>query len=224
MRQRFKIAPKSHHIFVRSVPAREFRARALAPSRPRRDGDFGMTSSMSFLHAAFSSAGRNRWARRAIARCKRSRNALSVSIWLSSCQRFGIADRKIARIVASKQANRAFDARSQHWNAGGGGFGYDVRSTFVQRRQNHGARTAEQTPHIRARPVAAPDVAWIGRHLGPRRCRPLRRLGGPKMHDANPRGCRQTTRGLGGAKRILDLAQMADHGDVEATRPPVMHT
>src|SRR5215813_14414558 len=44
------------------------------------------------------------------------------------------------------------------------------------------------------------------------------------MHDANPRACRQTTRGLGGAKWILDLAQMADHGDVEATRPPVMHT
>src|SRR5262249_17532965 len=83
---------------------------------------------------------------------------------------------------------------------------------------------AEQTPHVRARPVAAPNVAWIGRHLGPCRCRPLRRLGGPKMHDANPRGCRQTTRGLGGAEWILDLAQMADHGDVEATRLPVMHT
>src|SRR5262245_66481458 len=44
------------------------------------------------------------------------------------------------------------------------------------------------------------------------------------MYHANPRACRQTTRGLGDAERILDLSQMADHGDVEAACPPAMHT
>jgi hypothetical protein len=40
------------------------------------------------------------------------------------------------------------------------------------------------------------------------------------MHDAKARACRQTARRLGGTKRILDLAQMSDHGDVEARLAP----
>src|SRR5215813_10941228 len=69
---------------------------------------------------------------------------------------------------------------------------------------------------IGARPVAAPDIARIDRHLGLRRRRPTRRLGRAEMHDANPRACRQTACSLGGTKWIFYLAQMADHGHVEA--------
>ena len=49
-------------------------------------------------------------------------------------QRLGITDRKVARVIASKQANRTVDARGQHRNAGGDGFGHDVRSPFAERR------------------------------------------------------------------------------------------
>jgi hypothetical protein len=44
------------------------------------------------------------------------------------------------------------------------------------------------------------------------------------MHDANPRACRQASRGPGGAEWILYFAQMADHGHVETTRRPPPHT
>ena len=56
-------------------------------------------------------------------------------------QRFGVTDRKVARVIASKQADRTVDARGQYRNAGGDGFRHDVRSPFAERRQNHGPRT-----------------------------------------------------------------------------------
>ena len=75
----------------------------------------------------------------------------------------------------------------------------------------------EQAPDLRARPVAAPKVTRIEPHLGPRHRRPLGRLGGTKMHDADSRSRRQAAHRLGCAKRILDLAQMPDHRDIEAS-------
>ena len=38
------------------------------------------------------------------------------------------------------------------------------------------------------------------------------------MHDTNARGRREAARGLRGAKWVLDLAQMPDHGHFEAAR------
>src|SRR5438094_8228729 len=48
-------------------------------------------------------------------------------------QRLGIADWKIAGIIASEQTDRAVDARGEHGNTGRDRFGDDVCSAFAQR-------------------------------------------------------------------------------------------
>src|SRR5262249_42637889 len=59
-------------------------------------------------------------------------------------QRFGIADRKIARIIAPEQAKRTVDARRQYRNAGGHGLGYDVCSAAM--RKTCSARKSPRLP------------------------------------------------------------------------------
>src|SRR5262245_8112538 len=76
-------------------------------------------------------------------------------------QRFGVTNRKIAGVVAPEQADRAVDTGGEHRYACCDRLRYHVCSAFAHRRQNHRPRTAEQAPHIGARPVAAPDVARI---------------------------------------------------------------
>ena len=43
-----------------------------------------------------------------------------------SSKRCRIANCKIARVIAAKQADRAIDARGQDRDTGGEGFGYDI--------------------------------------------------------------------------------------------------
>ena len=129
-------------------------------------------------------------------------------------QRRGVADREIAGIVAAEQADRAVDARGQHRHAGGDGFGYDVGAALAERRQHHGPRAAEQAPDLRARPVAAPEVAWIGLHLG---------LGAIAAHcgvSAAPR-CTMRMREVAGRRRAASAAR---NGSFTSRRCPITAT
>ena len=81
------------------------------------------------------------------------------------------------------------------------------------------ARPSRRRTSARGRSPRQTYADWP--HLGPRPRGPLRRQG-PKIHDAHPRGRRQAAHRLGRAQRILHLAQMPDHRDIEASRRRAM--
>ncbi len=71
----------------------------------------------------------------------------------------------------------------------------------------------QEPAHGGGRHVVPPEVAWVGRHLGARAGRPLRRVGTTDLLDADTAVGRQQARRLGRPQRILDVAQVADHRD-----------
>jgi len=134
----------------------------------------------------------------------------------AACQRALITQREIARVLAPQHADVAGNARGEHRRADARGFRDDVGAAFHPRAHHQEVAFREQGQGAGMRHAAEPPVAWLARHAAPRFACHVGGEGGTELQHFDIR--RKVGEGVGGAERVLFLAQVPEHGNAKCTR------